>query len=174
MHSNTVARWERGELMPRGTSLSKLAQALKTSTAYLLGETENPKREQKTEEQNLKFAINMQSPNADNVESAVSVLKMLPSSDKVLRARVRGERGEINGHPYYMGRSGVIYIPEPERGMEFWGSVLDAADAAADRADAREISLITPLIHEAYNALLVAQKKLSSPSSKINLNEKGT
>lgn len=44
MHSNTVARWERGELMPRGTSLSKLAQALKTSTAYLLGETDDPKR----------------------------------------------------------------------------------------------------------------------------------
>lgn len=44
MHSNTVARWERGELTPRGTSLSKLAQALKTSTAYLLGETDDPKR----------------------------------------------------------------------------------------------------------------------------------
>ena len=42
MHSNTVARWERGELAPRGTSLSKLAQALDTTTAYLLGETDDP------------------------------------------------------------------------------------------------------------------------------------
>lgn len=41
MHSNTVARWERGELAPRGTSLSKLAQALDTTTAYLLGETDD-------------------------------------------------------------------------------------------------------------------------------------
>lgn len=44
MHSNTVARWERGELVPRGTSLSKLAQALNTSTGYLLGETDDPTR----------------------------------------------------------------------------------------------------------------------------------
>ena len=44
MHSNTVARWERGELTPRGTSLARLAQALNTTTAYLLGETDNPKR----------------------------------------------------------------------------------------------------------------------------------
>ena len=42
MHSNTVARWERGELIPRGTSLAKLAQALDTTTAYLLGETDDP------------------------------------------------------------------------------------------------------------------------------------
>lgn len=42
MHSNTVARWERGELVPRGTSLSKLAQALDTTTGYLLGETDDP------------------------------------------------------------------------------------------------------------------------------------
>lgn len=42
MHSNTVARWERGELAPRGTSLSKLAQALNTTTGYLLGETDDP------------------------------------------------------------------------------------------------------------------------------------
>ncbi len=44
MHSNTVARWERGELVPRGTSLSKLAQALDTTTGYLLGETDDPAR----------------------------------------------------------------------------------------------------------------------------------
>ena len=44
MHSNTVASWERGELTPRGTSLARLAQALNTTTAYLLGETDNPKR----------------------------------------------------------------------------------------------------------------------------------
>lgn len=44
MHSNTVARWERGELAPRGTSLSKLAQALDTTTAYLLGEVDDPAR----------------------------------------------------------------------------------------------------------------------------------
>ena len=42
MHSNTVARWERGELDPRGTSTSKLARALNTTVGYLVGETDEP------------------------------------------------------------------------------------------------------------------------------------
>ena len=40
MHPNTIARWERGELKPRGESLQKLARVLKTTTSYLLGETQ--------------------------------------------------------------------------------------------------------------------------------------
>ena len=42
MHANTVARWERGELTPRGTSLAKIARALNTTSAYLLEETDDP------------------------------------------------------------------------------------------------------------------------------------
>ena len=42
MGKNTVARWEREELTPRGTSLAKLAKALDTTSMYLLGETDNP------------------------------------------------------------------------------------------------------------------------------------
>ena len=42
MHPNTIARWERGELTPRGTSIAKIAKALDTSTDYLLGDTDNP------------------------------------------------------------------------------------------------------------------------------------
>lgn len=42
MHPNTVARWERGELIPRGTSLSKLARGLNTTSTYLLSETDDP------------------------------------------------------------------------------------------------------------------------------------
>ena len=36
MHTNTIARWERNEVIPRGNSLKKLSQALQVSTAYLL------------------------------------------------------------------------------------------------------------------------------------------
>ena len=39
---NTVARWEREELIPRGTSVSKVARALNTTSTYLLGETNDP------------------------------------------------------------------------------------------------------------------------------------
>ena len=36
MHPNTIARWERGELLPRGTSIAKLARSLNTTSSYLL------------------------------------------------------------------------------------------------------------------------------------------
>ena len=42
MHTNTIARWERNEVMPRGNSLKKLAQALHVSTAYLLDSDTDP------------------------------------------------------------------------------------------------------------------------------------
>ncbi len=42
MDKNTIARWERGELKPRGTSIIKLAKALNTTSTYLLGETDDP------------------------------------------------------------------------------------------------------------------------------------
>ena len=158
VHVNTVRRWENGSRSPDAEVLQKLAQILGTTTSYLLEETANLEREQKAEGEKLKFAINIQPSNVDDVESAVSALKLLYSSGKVFQERTRGEKGEINEQPYDMGRSGVVYSPEPAKGMEFWGSVLDAADAAADRADAREISIIIPLIHEAYNTLLTAQK----------------
>lgn len=39
---NTVAKWERGELTPRGTSIARVAKALETTSAYILGETSDP------------------------------------------------------------------------------------------------------------------------------------
>ena len=39
---NTIAKWERGELTPRGTSIAKAAKALETTSAYILGETNDP------------------------------------------------------------------------------------------------------------------------------------
>ena len=44
VHHNTIARWERGELDPRGTSIAKHASALNTTVAYLTGETDAPER----------------------------------------------------------------------------------------------------------------------------------
>ena len=35
MHPNTIARWERGELVPRGTSITKLARSLNTTVSYV-------------------------------------------------------------------------------------------------------------------------------------------
>ena len=41
---DTVRRWEQGKRIPDTDMLQRLAQALDTTTAYLLGETENPVR----------------------------------------------------------------------------------------------------------------------------------
>ena len=38
VHSNTIARWERDEVTPRGASLTKLANALQVTPAALLAE----------------------------------------------------------------------------------------------------------------------------------------
>ena len=42
VHSNTIFRWENGDSMPNTNKMSKLAEILGTSTAYLLGETDDP------------------------------------------------------------------------------------------------------------------------------------
>lgn len=43
-HVNTVRRWENGSRSPDADTLQKLAQALDTTTAYLLGEVDDPAR----------------------------------------------------------------------------------------------------------------------------------
>lgn len=44
VHTNTISRWENGSRSPDAGTLQKLAQALDTTTAYLLGETDDPAR----------------------------------------------------------------------------------------------------------------------------------
>lgn len=42
VESNTISRWERNDLIPKGTSLARVARALNTTSAYLLEETNDP------------------------------------------------------------------------------------------------------------------------------------
>ena len=42
VHNNTISKWENGTQEPRTKRVSELANILGTSTAYLLGETDNP------------------------------------------------------------------------------------------------------------------------------------
>lgn len=44
VHTNTISRWENGSRSPDADTLQKLAQALDTTTAYLLGEVDDPAR----------------------------------------------------------------------------------------------------------------------------------
>lgn len=89
MHSNTVARWERGELAPRGTSLSKLAKALKTSTAYLLEETDNPTRIDAPSSQGSKEQAFANMPQTEAGQDLDTLIKELASKNPDLIIRLR-------------------------------------------------------------------------------------
>ena len=52
MHTNTIARWERNEVMPRGESLKKLSRALQVSTSYLLDSPSTTHKEELINEEN--------------------------------------------------------------------------------------------------------------------------
>lgn len=42
VHNNTVSKWETGGMEPRAKRVTELAQLLGTTSAYLLGDTDDP------------------------------------------------------------------------------------------------------------------------------------
>lgn len=48
VHNNTISKWENGIQEPRFKRIAELAKILDTTTAYLLGDTDNPLPEQST------------------------------------------------------------------------------------------------------------------------------
>ena len=48
VHNNTISKWENGMQEPRAKRIAELAKILGTTTAYLLGDTDNPSLEQST------------------------------------------------------------------------------------------------------------------------------
>ena len=42
VHNNTISKWENGEMEPRSKKIKELARVLDTTTAYLLGDTDDP------------------------------------------------------------------------------------------------------------------------------------
>ena len=58
--------------------------------------------------------------------------------------------------------------------MAYWGSVVDNARRVAEKGDAREVALITPLLKTAYEMLsgvnVNEEKILSAPAMQIENN----
>lgn len=95
MSQNTVARWEREELAPRGTSLVKLAKALNTTSTYLLDETDNS-------------APQTGNPNND-----------LPAQERSVIEKNRGR------NLMYTFRDGEqLVLPDTDRGYELFERIL--------------------------------------------------
>ena len=54
---NTVWRWENNKAKPDAETIVKIARALNTTTAYLLGETDTPKQEINSHNENITTII---------------------------------------------------------------------------------------------------------------------
>ena len=158
MHCNTIARWERDEVDPRGTSLWKLAKALNVSSATLLtGEVNIPETE-------INSGMNMGGTHgmSFSVPLDEDINTSQATNEEIQNRLIVEERlnpnhlERYNGRTFYAGRSGHLYSPAPFRGISFWGEVLDAADFTAEKADERELARIEPLLRDAYETILNA------------------
>ena len=161
MHCNTIARWERDEVDPRGTSLWKLAKALNVSSATLLTGEEN------IPESELNADINMGGTHgmSFSIPFDEDINTSQKTNEEIQNRLIAEERlnpnhlERYNDRTFYAGRSGHLYSPAPFRGISFWGEVLDAADFTAEKADERELARIEPLLRDAYETILNALKK---------------
>lgn len=172
MHSNTIARWERDEVDPRGTSMWKLANALNVSPETLLTGEQNIPDSQMNQD-----IFGMHGITFSHMSSNETMLTT-QQRDEALQNQLINENKlnpdsleNYNGRTFYAGRSGHLYSPAPFRGISFWGEVLDAADFIAERADVRELSLIEPLLHSAYQTILDALNKKKGSASNNNKNK---
>jgi transcriptional regulator with XRE-family HTH domain len=74
---NTVWRWEKAKASPASPTLSKIAIALNTTVAYLLGETDDPDPRQGLSLWDTLMAANSVPPPLNGQELLVSVLEKL-------------------------------------------------------------------------------------------------
>ena len=81
VHNNTISKWENGTQEPRANRIAELAKILGTTSAYLLGDTDNP---------SVKFASSTVENNIANIEQQDGNI----SSNGMLVYEVNGERFE--------------------------------------------------------------------------------
>lgn len=173
MHSNTIARWERDEVAPRGTSMWKLAKALNVSAEALLTGEDGVFSHQDM--------MGLHGITMSNISGGDTLEERQKRSNELLNQLV--QEGKVNPNSlekngdelFYAGRSGHLYTPAPFKGIAFWGEVLDAADFAAENADTRELSRIEVLLRDAYETILKALNKKSPilNNQPIQINQEG-
>ena len=85
-HVNTIRRWEQGKQVPDVIDLEKLAEALQTTSAYLLGDSNDP--------QHATIDNNFTTPEAMNVKDNPSFIREgdLIGSGRVLMYEDKGKR----------------------------------------------------------------------------------
>ena len=73
VHNNTISKWENGIQEPRAKNIAELARVLNTTSAYLLGETDNPSSKCETPDNNSIFHTKQQSSREHSVNHGMLV-----------------------------------------------------------------------------------------------------
>ena len=107
VHNNTISKWETGKQEPRAQKVAELARLLGTSTAYLLGDTDDPEPSQLTIED---FSKKL------NEEGVAQSFKM----------------GSANGMLTLQNGTYTVTVPNDERNSQlFWEAVNKMFDSVA-------------------------------------------
>ena len=100
VHNNTISKWENGLQEPRTKRIAELARILNTTSAYLLGDTDNPSSEA-----------------APQVNSLISHTKQQSSK----------EHSENHGMLVYENRNGERFeAPPTEEGIKYIERMINA------------------------------------------------
>lgn len=128
-HVNTVRRWENGSRSPDADTLQKLAQALDTTTAYLLGEVDDPARLSASQPTSKTVAL----PGSNAREAPVAWVPVVSPHVKACCGRgnayaedvVWEEIGQcpvpfymVNGYAWQVGSNGIRVIAVEGNSME--------------------------------------------------------
>ena len=97
VHNNTISKWENGIQEPRANRVKELAKILGTTSAYLLGDTDNPLLEQPLLENNTKTSTNSPSTNGMLVYEANGERFEAPPTDLGI-AYIERMRALISNH----------------------------------------------------------------------------
>lgn len=129
VHTNTISRWENGSRSPDAGTLQKLAQALDTTTAYLLGETDDPARPDAPQATSKARKL----PESNAHEAPVAWVAVVSSNVKACCGRgnayaedvVWEEIGQypipfyiVNGYAWQVGDNGIRIIAVEGNSME--------------------------------------------------------
>lgn len=89
VHNNTISKWENGTQEPRAKRVAELAKILGTTSAYLLGDTDNPLQEFPDMKQS---SMSKQAPYSPDTENGVLIYEakdgqrfIVPSTDEGMK-----------------------------------------------------------------------------------------
>lgn len=107
IHSNTISKWENGEMEPRSARVKQLAEIFHTTSAYLLGETDNPEPER-----TLPIEEPTEHPQA--LKQEAKSRKPLDATDKSIFEAIKS-----NAMLVYEKDNERIFIPATPEGFKF-------------------------------------------------------